>query len=82
MHLDVTNLAYLTFLGTILADLKRVNRLFQAEDGDPFGMSEELKRLFKSFWQGSVCHLCCTSMEASSTTFPSNSNPFFKLGIC
>lgn len=48
MYEDERNLAYLTFLAPILADLKRVNRLFQGQDVDPLGVFEELERLFKS----------------------------------
>ncbi|KAL3207346.1 hypothetical protein MRX96_039708 [Rhipicephalus microplus] len=48
MYEDERNLAYLTFLTPILADLKREVRLFQGQDVDPLGVFEEVERLLKS----------------------------------
>lgn len=44
-----------------------MNRLFQGDDIDPFGMFEELEKLFKSFLKR-ISNLCCVSMKAASVT--------------
>ncbi|KAH7933527.1 hypothetical protein HPB49_013379 [Dermacentor silvarum] len=47
MYEDERNLANLTFLAPILANLKRVNRLFQGRYVNPIGVFEELEKAFK-----------------------------------
>ncbi|KAL3192020.1 hypothetical protein MRX96_018139 [Rhipicephalus microplus] len=46
MYYDEKNRAYLLFLEPLLTDLKRVNKMFQGEDVDPFGIFEELQKLY------------------------------------
>ncbi|KAH6937588.1 hypothetical protein HPB50_001868 [Hyalomma asiaticum] len=84
MYEDERNLAYLTFLAPILADLKRVNRLVQGQDVDPLGMLEELERLFKSLLTRIIKPSVLRQHEGSlgDFDFMNLESLFFSFGRC